>query len=335
MRKKLIISLNALFVCLVVLIAVAHSTQADPAGLSERRAQLAKAIEDFPENAQALLRSVVLSNQFTGVFSREQAHDLSALMGSNAGETALALISLARVYAMPPISNFHVGAVAVGLSGAMYFGCNMEFPGQALSFSVHAEQAATMNAWMHGETGLKAIAITAPPCGYCRQFLNELSTADDLEILLRDGPPTPLRKLLPEPFGPADLDMELRLMDEAVQPLRPATPTADKVVLAALAAASASYAPYSGNYAGVAVESANGVVASGRYAENAAYNPSMSPLPAALVLYNFANQDLRRIKRAVLVQTNPDTANQKDAAKAVLSVLAGSPELEVYSAESH
>ena len=83
----------------------------------------------------------------------------------------------------------------------------------------------------------------------------------------------------------------------------------------------------------MAIESATGVIASGRYAESAAYNPSMSPLAAALVNYNFANQDLSRIKRAVLVQTNSDTASQKEATQAVLSVLAGSPELEVYSAE--
>ncbi len=44
--------------------------------------------------------------------------------------------------------------------------------------------------------------------------------------------------------------------------------------------------------------------------------------------------DLRRIKRAVLVQTNPDTVSQIDAARAVLSVLAGSLELDVYAAFS-
>ena len=334
MQKTRIISLHILVVCIVLFMPFASFTQADPGGVAERRAQLAEAIDGFPENAQELLRTVVLRDDFVGVFSAEQAHELSALMGLSANETALALISLARVYAVPPISNFHVGAVAVGLSGAMYFGSNMEFPGQALSFSVHAEQAATMNAWMHGETGLRAIAITAPPCGYCRQFLNELSTSEDLEILLRNTPTMPLHALLPEAFGPTDLGMELRLMDESVQPMRLAIATDDKVVLAALAAASTSYAPYSGNHAGVAIESVTGVIASGRYAENAAYNPSMSPLAAALVNYNFANQDLSRIIRAVLVQTNPDTASQKDAAKTVLSVLAGSPELEVYLAES-
>ncbi len=71
----------------------------------------------------------------------------------------------------------------------------------------------------------------------------------------------------------------------------------------------------------------------GRAPGNRCSYPEGPPLAAALVLYNFANQDLRQINRAVLVQTKPDTASQKDAAKAVLSVLAGSPELEVYSAE--
>ncbi|PTN32697.1 cytidine deaminase [Desulfonatronum sp. SC1] len=329
MLKPKILFLTVLCLVLSISVLAAGTALADQ---GDRRMQLEKAIGDFPGKAKALLRSVVLDDGFIGIIDSATARELSARLGLGANETALALITLAKVYAVPPISNFQVGAVAVGLSGAMYFGCNMEFPGQALSFSVHAEQAATMNAWMHGETGLRAIAITAPPCGYCRQFLNELATADDLEILLRDAPPTPLRVLLPEAFGPTDLGMELRLMDESVQPLRLTTPSDDKVVLAALAAASTSYAPYSGNHAGVAIESAKGVIVSGRYAENAAYNPSMSPLAAALVLYNFANQDLRRIKRAVLVQTNPVSANQRDAAKAVLFVLAGNLELEEYAA---
>jgi hypothetical protein len=105
MRKALIIIMNALFVCLVVFITVAQSAQTEPTSLAERRAQLAEAIDGFPEDAQGLLRSVVLSDDFVGVFSAEQTHELSALMGLSANETALALISLARVYAVPPISN--------------------------------------------------------------------------------------------------------------------------------------------------------------------------------------------------------------------------------------
>ena len=63
------------------------------------------------------------------------------------------------------------------MSGNLYFGANYEFPGQALSFTVHAEQAATMHAISFGETGIDLLAVSAAPCGYCRQFLNELTTA--------------------------------------------------------------------------------------------------------------------------------------------------------------
>jgi len=223
--------------------------------------------------------------------------------------------------------------VAIGSSGNMYFGCNVEFPGQALSFSVHGEQSAVMNAWMHGESGIQSIAITAAPCGYCRQFLNELSTAPSLEVLLDKSPVTPLHALLPQSFGPIDLDIKSRLMREEKHSLQLAEATQDKVIAAALAAASSSYAPYSTNFAGLALESADNLIVAGRYAENAAYNPSMSPLEAALSQYNLAGLDFARIKRAVLVQTTPSTANQEDVSRAGLRSLAPQATFEVYVAK--
>src|SRR5437870_5110463 len=60
--------------------------------------------------------------------------------------------------------------------------------------------------------------------------------------------------------------------------------SSDPLVLEALAAAEASYAPYSRGFAGVALETASGAVHTGRYAENAAFNPSLSPLACALAL---------------------------------------------------
>src|ERR1051326_1452329 len=73
----------------------------------------------------------------------------------------LDLIPEAKRFAIPPISNF--------------FGANFEFPGEALSFCVHAEQAAVVQAMAGGETGIDAIAVSAAPCGYCRQVLYELT----------------------------------------------------------------------------------------------------------------------------------------------------------------
>src|SRR5207247_9156973 len=60
-------------------------------------------------------------------------------------------------------------------------------------------------------------------------------------------------------------------------------PSSDAVVQAALKAANASYAPYTFSYAGVALKTSDGSIYAGQVAENAAFNPSMSPLEQAVV----------------------------------------------------
>jgi cytidine deaminase len=107
-------------------------------------------------------------------------------------EDLLALLPNAAAFAKPPISNFRVGAIARGTSGKLYYGTNVEFAGEALSFTVHAEQSAVVNAWMSGETGIDVVATSAAPCGYCRQFLNELVTARELLVVM----PNELRTVL-------------------------------------------------------------------------------------------------------------------------------------------
>ena len=57
----------------------------------------------------------------------------------------------AESYARAPVSTFPVGAVVRGTSGSLYLGANIEFRGASLSQTVHAEQAALSNAFMHDE----------------------------------------------------------------------------------------------------------------------------------------------------------------------------------------
>jgi len=64
--------------------------------------------------------------------------------------------------------------VALGQSGRVYIGGNLEFPGSTLASSVHAEQCLTANLLRHREPGILAVAISAPPCGHCRQFFSEM-----------------------------------------------------------------------------------------------------------------------------------------------------------------
>jgi cytidine deaminase len=212
-------------------------------------------------------------------------------------EEMLQMLPEAASFARPPISNFKVGAVARGTSGKLYIGTNVEFAGQALSFTVHAEQSAVIHAWMAGETGVDVIATSAAPCGYCRQFLNELTTAKDLTVVMPGGS-RPLTELLPVAFGPRDLGIEGGLLQHDDHGL--AIAETDELARAALTAANMSYAPYSRSFAGVALETRNGIV-TGAYAENAAFNPSMSPLEAALSQLNLRRGAWSDITAAVLV----------------------------------
>lgn len=249
-------------------------------------------------------------------------------------QLALELLPWAQSYARPQISNFSVGAIVLGLSGALYAGANLEFLGESLSLSVHAEQAAVYNAWVHGETGVTLIASTAPPCGFCRQFLNELRGGSDLRVCVPGRPPAILGELLPGAFGPRDLGKNGRLMEAPARSLVLALPdhddAADPVIAAALAAACAAYAPYSGTYAGVGVRTADGVIVQGRYAENAAFNPSLSPMQGAMItlalggLFESAIEEVALVEAAEPGSWPPDMhgASQWASARAILSSVA-------------
>ncbi len=234
----------------------------------------------------------------------------------------LAMLDAARGRARAPISGFAVGAVARGRSGELYLGANLEFAGAALGATVHAEQAAVANAWAHGERGITELAVTDAPCGHCRQFLNELRDAGSLRILLPGREPLTLRELLPEDFGPADLRSSARLLDLADHLLRLEHPAAgDPLASAALAAARASHAPYTGAFAGVALALADGSTRVGSSAENAAFNPGLPALQAALVQLALNREPYAEIRRAVLVETS-GSSSQRAATETLLAAVA-------------
>ncbi len=280
---------------------------------------------------------------------------LLRLLKIDQGALMMQLLPVAQQYAVVPVSHYQVGTVAAGLPAkgagcsALYLGANFEFRNVALSFSVHAEQVATNNAWLNGETGLQSLAISAAPCGYCRQFLNELVNGKDLPLLLPAVPndlstytASPLSKYLPEAFGPMALGVKGGWMDPELCKHALALDgksAGDPVIAAALAAASGSYAPYltdtAHQYCGVAIQLVDGSIFPGRYAANAAYNPSLSPLESAFAFMNM-NQPLnatREVSRCVLVEV-PTLASQLSATQAVLSAYAPKVGLEYYTART-
>ncbi|MGH9433218.1 MAG: cytidine deaminase [Terriglobia bacterium] len=273
---------------------------------------------ELSATARTQLARLLNSGSSPSVIPHADAAAIAQAAGIDEGQLMLALLPVAKQFASPPISNFYVGAVARGRTGNLYFGANMEFPGVALSFCVHAEQAATVNAWVHGESGLDRLAVNYAPCGYCRQFLYELVTAKSLEVVLPHLPPTLLTTLLPHAFGPQDLNVQGGLMEQKMDDLTLDRATKDPAILVALSAARMSYAPYSKGYAGIALATRSGEIYTGPYAENAAYNPSMSPMEAALAHLNLCGAAYGDIERAVLVQARPSLASQVDASEIVL-----------------
>jgi cytidine deaminase len=110
--------------------------------------------------------------------------------------------------------------------------------------------------------------------------------------------------------------------------------TEDSLAMSALAAANNSYAPYTGTFSGVALETGNGMTFTGRDAENAAYNPSLMPLQSALAHMNMKlpPQSAFDIARVVLVERNDAPISQKAATEAVMASVAPDIALDYHTA---
>lgn len=239
----------------------------------------------------------------------------------------LALLPKAKMFAHPPLSHYFVGAVVLGRSGKMYMGANIEVPGNMLGLAVHAEQAAVANAYMAGEDGVDAIAVTAAPCGHCRQFLSEASPDMTMRVLILNSPPVSLGELLPHAFGPRDLGFQqgafpIRRVSRSVK-------SGDALTQAALKAACMAYSPYTKSPSGVALATSSGRIFAGSYIENAAFNPSLPPLETALAGYFQAGKDAGEILRAVLVEGAKNGISHRVTTQSVLSALAPGATLQV------
>ena len=266
-------------------------------------------LAQFPVNAADILHQLMHQQ---GRLEPEQVNELKGLLELSSEHLLKALLPVAAAMSTCPISNFPVGAIVEGFrpegQGPVYLGANLEIAGQPLKMAIHAEQAAIGNAWHQGETRLRRLMVNEAPCGHCRQFMNELNEIDQMDIMVSQLDSDQQRQytlsaLLPDAFGPRDLNQGTRLMSPSQLSISSPAPV-DKLVNAATEAACRSYAPYSGCHSGVAVLIENSDIISGRYAENAAFNPGMTAVEAALVnlrLYRLAGAP-GKIIDAVLVE---------------------------------
>ena len=213
--------------------------------------------------------------------------DFSGQINSVGVERAEKLLKLATCFSVAPISCFYVGAIAVGKSGKLYLGANMEFQGVPLSASLHAEQSAILNAWMHEEREVVALHVSETPCGHCRQFMRELSNLSNLKIHCK-GQTFQIEDLLPGAFG-ENRKKGHGLLDSTTTNLEFVKTNPHTRSQVAINAAQRSYAPYSQSPEGFVAQCLDGHFFSGRTAESIAFNPSVSGVVVALNQRNLSS----------------------------------------------
>ncbi len=115
-------------------------------------------------------------------------------------------------HAYAPYSKFTVGAAVQTTDGSVFTGCNVE--NASFGLTNCAERTAVFNAVAAGHRQISCVAIYTPtaqptaPCGACRQVLREFGHNMTV-ISTCDGEgrnETTLDKLLPDSFGPENLD---------------------------------------------------------------------------------------------------------------------------------
>jgi len=244
------------------------------------------------------------------------SNQFNSLVAAGGGDVYAVLLCVAqaaqRLARRVPISKFPVGAAVLSADGAVFFGTNSEVEG-SLTTAIHAEQSAIHAAFVNGCTAIKALAASYPPCGYCRQFMNEMTKAqEELQIVIPDETAArpylihQLSFLLPLSYSPAHLGNAFGML--SMPPWTPSSPELKDPIISKplLQALCCSYAPYTRVPAAVQLNFAHAAPALGVYMENVAYNPSVSPFFAALNYANLCGRDPREIREVLLVQRQKD-----------------------------
>lgn len=118
--------------------------------------------------------------------------------------------AMERAYA--PYSKFRVGAALLAIDGSVTEGCNVE--NASFPAGMCAERGAVSAAVARGNRSFEAILIATeadeptPPCGICRQVLEEFSPHLVVVSSTRSGREArwTLDELLPRAFTPHSLD---------------------------------------------------------------------------------------------------------------------------------
>lgn len=283
-----------------------------PAPVAASKEAAAKAAESLQQIESAFILQTLGPNPFFIEADKVQA--IRKKLGWDDEKILRYLAGIAKQFARPSISNYQVGAAGLGESGAIYLGVNLEFEGCQLNQSIHAEQFLIAHARNRWEKNVTMIATLEPPCGTCRQFMTEIENGGAIKILYQkdfgETVSTTLSALLPDAFGPQNLGIKGGLLGATF----PFEQYHEKpLVKKAMEASIASYSPYNkSRKAGLALKTSNNKIYVGSYLENAAFNPSLSPLQTALVALVTDLVPYEKIKEVVLVENKPMHARETE-----------------------
>lgn len=274
------------------------------------------------------------------VFDADSAQEMRKQLGGvSESQWVQILIEYARTFSLSPISNFRVGAVLTTSEGDYVLGTNLEFPGATLNHTIHGEQFAIVLARSLGYRQLKKLSISAAPCGHCRQFINEIRNADQIAVEIPGQKPIDFSQYLRHSFGPQDLGVQSSFLGlepsfnfVVTEPPRKRPGAKFAAFEAALQAAKLAYAPYSQAYSGIGLALTNGHTLVGSYIENAAFNPSVTPLLAALIVKVGMGWNEVKIQRVALIES-PTPLSQRSMTEELLRVTSFSGALDIYQTQ--
>jgi cytidine deaminase len=258
---------------------------------------------------QAILsgRRGAVGDNLGGVITGDEVSSLCTWFGlDNVEQLMLLVLPHARALSRPLISKYEVGAVGlVKDSGAIIIGCNVEFPGTHLGTTLHGEGFITTRAFSRGESLAKIAIGEAHPCAFCRQYLSEFASARDLLLIDPLGHRLKLSELYPWPFDPAYLGESGAVPGTVHWPtlqLEP-NPLSPDIAAKLEATGQRAYAPYSKSPSAIVLLLSDGSMIGGATIESVAYNPTISPLQAAIVDLLAHGYEYRDIIDAALVTT--------------------------------
>jgi len=288
---------------------------------------MAQALSKLPSILALVVKMRLKAGGWLGPVSltAEEATDVLAATKMNVREMMGALLDVAAAMGRMPGEGNHIGAVLEAESGAIYLGSPFAWQGTGLKFSMHGVQAAVLNAWHQGESRLRSLMVETPPCACCRQFLRETWNWNNIKIYQAgDGSESGKTGAFTEiPFAMNGLKLEgikSRLMGEPQRGITLGKFETNELINLAAEAASYAYAPYSKNFAGVALKTKRGTVHLGRYAECSSSIVGVLAIESALISVVASGGSLSDVAEVILVETRGTVTQFSATQKLVMAM---------------